>query len=69
MIVLGVELNKWELFSGGLSSCLYIRGFIVQGPGPNDDMFSYSEVNLPVVGTDAAALTGWCLAKTLRGWD
>ena len=41
----------------------------MRGPGPNNDMFSYSEVNLPVVGTKAAALTGWCLVKPLGGWD
>ena len=64
-----IEYRKWELFSGGLSSCLYIRGFIVRGPGPNNDMFSFSEVNLLVVGTKAAALTGCCLVKTLGGWD
>ena len=64
-----IEYWIWELFSGGFHSRLYIRGFIVCGPGLNDDMFSYSEVNLSVVGTDAVAVTGWCLVETLRGWN
>ena len=37
------------------------------GPGLNDEIFSYSEVNLSLVGTEA--VTGWCLVKTLGGWD
>ena len=27
-------------------------------------MFSYSEVNLSLVGTEAVAVTGWCLGAT-----
>ena len=46
-----------------------MRGFIVCGPGLNDDMFSYSEVNLSVFGIEVVALTGWCLVEMLGAWD
>ena len=39
----------------------------MQGPWPNNDMFSYSEVNLPVVGTEAAAVMAGVLLRHLEG--